>query len=410
MAPKNNKRGLRKKAFLKSTKTKQISSSMAEEIDHTEDIEDNSTKKIRNTEKNDKLSLKMDTSKKSRIEILGEVLLLLKTDDSKNKFKSTLASMFKLMDIEDPRKRAIHWILTTFMNNLKDLNETQDLTYFAETCFDLLLPKQLLNILTTENDTIKEGLEIGAGGFGIIRKGTFCLNNGSEKIVAVKSPNKVDYKLGIRREAIIHSQLDHPNIVKMIAFQKKPTKLVMEFMENQSLREVLMYHSDCTEYFYAWIIQIISAMEYISDKQIVHRDLATKNVFVNSKMSCKVGDFGLSCFVGYNNGVYEEKMGELQNHNTSPESRVTQCFTTKSDVWAMGLLMWEMYFLEQSKYMYETELMFMLFNCMFKRPSNCPTGLFNYIIHKICIDDPDSRPTFTEIKEFLVSNEHIFFN
>ena len=85
--------------------------------------------------------------------------------------------------------------------------------------------------------------------------------------------------------------------------------------------------------------------------QIIHRDLAARNVLVDHNKLCKIADFGMSRFANEDGEVIEARHGRnaLPIRWMAPESLIYSLFTTKTDVWSFGILMWEIVTLGKQK-------------------------------------------------------------
>eukprot|EP00064_Thunnus_orientalis_P003206 superscaffoldBa00000254_g3215 len=89
---------------------------------------------------------------------------------------------------------------------------------------------------------------------------------------------------------------------------------------------------------------IAAGMKYLSDMNYVHRDLAARNILVNSNLVCKVSDFGLSRFLDDTSAdpTYTSSLGgKIPIRWTAPEAIAFRKFTSASDVWSYGIVMWE---------------------------------------------------------------------
>ncbi|XP_078362114.1 uncharacterized protein LOC144646407 isoform X2 [Oculina patagonica] len=153
---------------------------------------------------------------------------------------------------------------------------------------------------------------------------------------------------------------------------------------------------------FSW--QISQGMQYLSGKGIVHRDLAARNVLVCEKKLVKVADFGLA----------RSTLGENVYHMTgqhiklpvkwmSPEAINDGLFNTKSDVWSYGVLLWEIATLGGNPYpgIKNRELMRLLRRgYRMEKPDVCSEEFYQ-LMTRCWADDPDARPTFTELCQDL---------
>ena len=92
---------------------------------------------------------------------------------------------------------------------------------------------------------------------------------------------------------------------------------------------------------------IAYGMQYLAEMSFVHRDLAARNVLVNSQLVCKIADFGLSREISsegsnaIDGGAYTTRGGKIPVRWTAPEAIAFRKFTSASDVWSFGIVMWE---------------------------------------------------------------------
>uniref|UniRef100_A0A8D2ZRN1 receptor protein-tyrosine kinase n=1 Tax=Scophthalmus maximus TaxID=52904 RepID=A0A8D2ZRN1_SCOMX len=147
-------------------------------------------------------------------------------------------------------------------------------------------------------------------------------------------------------EASIMGQFDHPNIIRLegVVTRCKPVMIITEFMENGSLDTFLKKHDGqfTVIQLVGMLRGIASGMKYLSDMSYVHRDLAARNILVNSNLVCKVSDFGLSRVLEDDpEAAYTTRGGKIPIRWTAPEAIAYRKFTSASDVWSYGIVMWE---------------------------------------------------------------------
>ncbi|CAM4589420.1 unnamed protein product [Leuciscus chuanchicus] len=212
-------------------------------------------------------------------------------------------------------------------------------------------PNQAVRDFAKEIDASNIRIErvIGAGEFGEVCSGRLKLPSKREIYVAIKSL-KAGYSEKQRRdflsEASIMGQFDHPNIIRLegVVTRCKPVMIITEYMENGSLDTFLKKHDGQFT-----VIQLVgmmrgiaSGMKYLSDMSYVHRDLAARNILVNSNLVCKVSDFGLSRVLEDDpEAAYTTRGGKIPIRWTAPEAIAYRKFTSASDVWSYGIVMWE---------------------------------------------------------------------
>jgi len=269
---------------------------------------------------------------------------------------------------------------------------------------------------------------LGEGCFGQVWK-CEALNidgNKGTTTVAVKTLKESaseKEKKDLIAELNVMKMLDpHPNVVRLLGCctlgsEKEPTFVIMEYVAKGKLQEFL--RKSRAEHYYgnlhgssqkltsrdltSFCYHVAKGMAYLSSKKVVHRDLAARNVLVTENNICKVADFGFSRDIMIDN-IYERKSeGRLPIRWMAPESLYDNIYTTKTDVWSYGVLMWEIATLGSTPYpgMSGSEVMKRVKEGhRLEKPEHCDREIFNMMFY--CWDkDPAERPSFTQLVKDL---------
>ncbi|XP_077924856.1 ephrin type-A receptor 5 isoform X10 [Halichoerus grypus] len=252
---------------------------------------------------------------------------------------------------------------------------------------------------------------IGAGEFGEVCSGRLKLPGKRELPVAIKTL-KVGYTEKQRRdflgEASIMGQFDHPNIIHLegVVTKSKPVMIVTEYMENGSLDTFLKKNDGqfTVIQLVGMLRGIAAGMKYLSDMGYVHRDLAARNILINSNLVCKVSDFGLSRVLEDDpEAAYTTRGGKIPIRWTAPEAIAFRKFTSASDVWSYGIVMWEVVSYGERPYWEMTNqdvIKAVEEGYRLPSPMDCPAALYQLMLD--CWQkDRNSRPKFEEIVNML---------
>uniref|UniRef100_UPI00398EEECB ephrin type-B receptor 2 n=1 Tax=Pristiophorus japonicus TaxID=55135 RepID=UPI00398EEECB len=254
---------------------------------------------------------------------------------------------------------------------------------------------------------------IGAGEFGEVCSGHLKLPGKREIFVAIKTL-KSGYTEKQRRdflsEASIMGQFDHPNVIHLegVVTKSSPVMIITEFMENGSLDSFLRQNDGqfTVIQLVGMLRGIAAGMKYLADMSYVHRDLAARNILVNSNLVCKVSDFGLSRFLedDTSDPTYTSALGgKIPIRWTAPEAIQYRKFTSASDVWSYGIVMWEVMSYGERPYWDMTNqdvINAIEQDYRLPPPMDCPTAL-----HQLMLDcwqkDRNNRPKFGQIVNTL---------
>ncbi|XP_035256086.1 proto-oncogene tyrosine-protein kinase receptor Ret isoform X1 [Anguilla anguilla] len=280
------------------------------------------------------------------------------------------------------------------------------------------------------------GKTLGEGEFGKVVKATAFRLKGKAgyTTVAVKMLKENASHSELRdllSEFTLLKQVNHPHVIKMYGAcsQDGPLYLIVEYAKYGSLRNFLResrkvgpsymgggdgnrnssYLENPDERVltmgdlisFAW--QISRGMQYLAEMKLVHRDLAARNVLVAEGRKMKISDFGLSRDVYEEDSYVKRSKGRIPVKWMAIESLFDHIYTTQSDVWSFGVLLWEIVTLGGNPYPgIAPERLFNLLKTGYRmeRPENCTEEMYNLML-RCWKQESDKRPTFSEISKEL---------
>ncbi|KAJ3937717.1 MAG: MAP kinase [Lentinula lateritia] len=257
---------------------------------------------------------------------------------------------------------------------------------------------------------------IGRGTYGRVY---LALNATTGEMMAVKQveiPQTASDKNDSRQATVVQAlksesetlkDLDHPNIVQYLGFEETPSNLsiFLEYVPGGSIGSVLLKHGKfCENVTKSFTGQILSGLEYLHSKGILHRDLKADNILVEMSGICKISDFGISkrtAEQALGGGAATAMQGTvfwMAPEVINPQGKV---YNSKIDIWSVGCVVLEMW--AGMRPWNGDEMVAVMFKlASSKLPPPVPEGL---ILSELADDfrrkcfaiNPDERPSATEL-------------
>ncbi|XP_065223346.1 plexin-A4-like [Planococcus citri] len=266
------------------------------------------------------------------------------------------------------------------------------------------------------------GKHLGEGEFGQVVRGEAVdiLEENVTTTVAVKmlkdSHSDSDMIDLVKEMEILKLIGAHENVLRLLGCctQNGPLLIITEFAQYGNLldflrKRVYFIYQNTSEILaeqtlLTFALQVARGMEYLASKKCIHRDLAARNVLVSHDFVLKIADFGLARHTR-NKDYYKKKTkGRLPVKWMAPEALTHLQFTTQSDVWSYGILLWEILTVGGVPYPAFTDMKKLIRDLKsgyrLEQPSNCSLKTYN-LMRECWHSLPEQRPTFSSIAEEL---------
>nr|ABG00201.1 FGFR1 [Paracentrotus lividus] len=276
-------------------------------------------------------------------------------------------------------------------------------------------------------DRLTLGKTIGEGAFGKVvigeAVGIVCQEKTSTVAVKMLKANAMDREFSdlISELAMMKMIGKHPNIINLLGCctQEGPPYVIVEFAHHGNLRDFLRSRRPPEEYEKSILLtssqtltnkdlmsmayQVSRGMAFLASKKCIHRDLAARNVLVTEDFEMKICDFGLARDIHYIDFYRKTTDGRLPVKWMAPEALFDRMFTTQSDVWSFGILLWEIMTLGGTPYpSVPVEQMFDYLRSgkRLEKPQNTSLEIY-HIMCECWRTSPGQRPNFSELVEDL---------
>ncbi|XP_068685081.1 proto-oncogene tyrosine-protein kinase receptor Ret-like [Montipora foliosa] len=283
--------------------------------------------------------------------------------------------------------------------------------------------------------------EIGKGAFCQVAKAEAWNISGIKGLttVAVKmlkeNASDSDRKDLLSELALMKNLRPHPHVINLMGCvtNSDPLLVLIEYIPYGDLLGFLRKSRGLNDTYYkdpdvkprtnltsqqmmqfAW--QIADGMRYLSCNKIIHRDLAARNVLVGEGEKCKVTDFGMARNVEQGDIYTKRSRGRLPVKWTAHEALLYGTYTTQSDVWSFGVVLYEIFTVGGCPYPGISG--YQIANLLKKgygmpKPKHVDQNLYNIML-QCWQQKPNDRPTFSMLKNklstMIQNDEEIYIN
>ena len=273
-------------------------------------------------------------------------------------------------------------------------------------------------------ETYKTIRLLGEGSYGkalLVRSNNENKNYYVMKTISLTNMNEEKKKKTFEEVKILR-KLNHPNIIKFheVFVVKEPSQtlnIIAEYADGGDLSEKIKNQKNKNKYFKEsqildWFIQICLALHHMHKKHILHRDIKSQNIFLTKNDIIKLGDFGISKSLNYTLEKARTIIGTP--YYLSPEIIQNIPYSYKSDIWSLGVLLYEMVSLKMPFNAPNLPILALkIQKGEYEKLKNIWSEDLRNLIYSMLLTNPDKRPNLEDILSkfsfFIIFFRNAFF-
>lgn len=203
------------------------------------------------------------------------------------------------------------------------------------------------------------------------------------------------------QEPILHSMMNHPNIISVVEYFKDDQNmyLILQYAEGGTLEAKLTDRNSQympEQQVLEWMVQLCLAVQHMHARKVLHRDIKTSNIFITKEWVLKLGDFGVARLLSNSHANASTQIGTP--YYLSPEMCSNEGYNQRSDMWALGVVAYEMTALKRP--FQGGNILSLVHNIISAKPAALPRHFsadWRNLVIRLLEKNPQQRPTVDQV-------------